>query len=833
MSSDENKKTIRNRLKSALPALGRAVKKTNESKTKAKKYRLMYEHFREILNINDSTLQFIADVEDKLLGRSPFALPPLFLGMRDAVMNAYRMVNSLNQIADGRYYKLYETLNQLQLELETESAKRPKVASGPLIIPLTELSASDAESAGRKMANLGEVRPLGFEIPEGFAITTNAFAEFMSHNNLWEKATSLEDIQQIYNPLVLERACRDIQMAILAAPIPPRLESEIFAAFDALSGGQEILVAMRSSAVGEDSSASHAGQYYTELNVPRELLLYSYRTVLSSAYNLDAVLYRFERGLNDRETIMAVGCIRMVDAARSGIIFSREFNDPDADHVVISATPGLSAGITSGAQAAEEIVLSESNFSEVKSSYLSASDMERLWNAARILEKHFGAPQDIEWAIDEAGKLFILQSRPMVMLRQAIKVAPETMPEKEPLLSGGYSACPGAGTGPVFQVRKDADLEMFPHGAVIVSQRSSPTFSRVMPRCAAIVTEVGSPIGHMAILSREFNVPTIVGMKGAMKLLESGRIITVDATSCKVYDGAINIGTYSQEAAAPLADSPVVQRLRRIARLITPLNLTDPTSPEFSPAGCRSLHDMTRFAHEKLYEIMFRFGDQAAQDHQNSFKLDAHLPLRILMFDVGGGVAEGAGESGVIKPEDILSVPMKAFLEGLLDDRIKWDQPRPVSARGFLSVLGENMAGPPAVSRGVGSASFAVVSDRYMNFSTKAGYHFSTVDVYCGKSINKNYIHFRFEGGGAAPDRRLRRVKFLSEVLSRLDFRVQYQGDFLVARMDKYEHDFICSRLTSLGRLTMCARQLDMLMGSDTMASQMAQAFLKDEMCKF
>jgi len=172
-------------------------------------------------------------------------------------------------------------------------------------------------------------------------------------------------------------------------------------------------------------------------------------------------------------------------------------------------------------------------------------------------------------------------------------------------------------------------------------------------------------------------------------------------------------------------------------------------------------------------------------------------------------------------------------MEGLLDKRIRWDQPRPISARGFLSVLGESMAGPPAEAQKVGSVSYVVASDRYMNFSTKAGYHFSTVDVYCGESQNKNYIHFRFAGGGAAVDRRSRRVQFLSEVLNSLDFKVQAREDLLTARLEKYDHTFICSRLTDLGRLTMCSRQLDMLMDTDASPQFFAQAFLGGEMERF
>jgi pyruvate,water dikinase len=120
-----------------------------------------------------------------------------------------------------------------------------------------------------------------------------------------------------------------------------------------------------------------------------------------------------------------------------------------------------------------------------------------------------------------------------------------------------------------------------------------------------------------------------------------------------------------------------------------------------------------------------------------------------------------------------------------------------------------------------------------MNFSTKAGYHFSTLDVYCGHSQNKNYIHFRFAGGGAAEDRRLRRVRFLANVLSHLDFRIQLRGDHLSARLEKYDQDFLRTRLADLGRLTMCSRQLDMLMDSEDSPHYFAQMFLKSKFGSF
>jgi pyruvate,water dikinase len=276
-----------------------------------------------------------------------------------------------------------------------------------------------------------------------------------------------------------------------------------------------------------------------------------------------------------------------------------------------------------------------------------------------------------------------------------------------------------------------------------------------------------------------------------------------------------------------------MQSLRRIAAYITPLNLTDPSSPQFSAAGCRSLHDITRYIHEKVFDVMFHYGDLAMSDRQMRMTLDARLPTIVLVFDVGGAVKGRLGPGDKLPPEQIVSVPAIAFLKGMMDPRIRWDQPRPISGRGFLSVLGESMVTAPPESSEIGRPSYVVMSDRYMNFSTKAGYHFSTVDTYCGPSTNMNYIHFRFTGGGADEDRRSRRVRFLSEVLTALDFRVRQQRDEVAARLQKYPTETIIARLTELGRLTMVARQLDMLMDSDASPENYARLFLEGRMDKF
>ena len=255
--------------------------------------------------------------------------------------------------------------------------------TGPLVLPLDRLRAGDAPLAGSKMANLGEVRGVvGLPVPDGFVITAAAFDRFLWRNFFRDRITQLEGILEMFGSRTLAEACRDLQRAIRSAEIPLDLENGILGAYDALTAGKPGLVSLRSSAVGEDREASHAGLYYTELNVSRELLLDTYRMVVASAFGAGAVSYRMEHGLMDWEGIMAVGCLRMLQPRCSGILFSRDFKDLQADRLRISVTSGVSASVASGKQEAEELLITPGRLGTVASAYLSPQDLARLVEAA-------------------------------------------------------------------------------------------------------------------------------------------------------------------------------------------------------------------------------------------------------------------------------------------------------------------------------------------------------------------------------------------------------------------------------------------------------------------
>ena len=816
----------------ALRRLGRAWGVSS----KAARFREQYERFCEILALNDATLELIADIEDVRSGRARIDLDTLARRLRRSCLDVSAMVQNLDLMAGGRWSTLNAALHAIRSALEEELPPDLEALALPLAVNLERVRASAARLVGGKMASLGEVGwgLAGAEVPDGFVITTAAFAKFMTHNRLWDRLDRLGSLVRRRRLGELAAACTELRQAVQEGEVPPEVAKAIDDAYLSMAAGQNVTVAMRSSAVGEDGEASHAGQYHSELNVDRSRLLVAYRAVLASAYAPEAVSYRLEQGLAPGDVMMAVGCLRMLTPRCAGVLLSRDFTDRDADRMVISATPGIGAALVAGSEAGREMLTDGDGRVLAGDPELVGEQLVRLARTGRVLERYFGHPQDVEWAVEPDGTVFVLQARRMAFAGGEVASLLSVGEGLTPLLEGGLTACPGASRGTVVHWAPGEPMEDLAEGCVVVTSLAAAALSKVMPRCAAIITEVGSPTGHMSIIAREFDVPCIVGAAGARRVLQPGQVVTVDALRCRVFEGALPVPERPRRKPAAIPDVPAAEEvIERVARLVTPLHLTDPTAKEFAPERCTSLHDISRFVHEKVFTVMFQLGDLAASDPGPAVSLDARLPFKLLVVDVGGGI-ESSSPDSTIDPEHVRSVPMQAFLVGLLDPSIRWDQPRPLSARGFLSVVGEGLAGPPPQAQQIGRTSFAVVSDCYMNFSTKAGYHFSTVDTYCGEaSLNKNYIHFRFAGGAASEERRQRRVRFLRSVLRELDFVSTERGDVLTARLEKCERELILSRLCALGRLTMVSRQLDMLMDNDDSPHLFARAFLQGRMDVF
>jgi pyruvate,water dikinase len=398
-----------------------------------------------------------------------------------------------------------------------------------------------------------------------------------------------------------------------------------------------------------------------------------------------------------------------------------------------------------------------------------------------------------------------------------------------PVLIGASAiACPGVGCGPAFPIHSDEDLASFPDGAILIAQHSSPKFVVVMQKAQAIITDFGSVTGHMASLSREFRIPTLLDAKNATKIIPPGAEVTVDAFTGKVYLGRVpELLDLKMEKLSYLEGSPVYLVLKQVADLIVPLRLTDPKSPKFTPENCNSFHDIMRFVHEASYGEMFQISDLVSCEGGFAIKLLAPIPFDLYVIDLGGGISLSHMRARQATVDRVSSTPFKALLRGMLHEELRYLGPRPIELRGFFSVMSQQMFNPAhSGAERFGDRSYAIVSDKYLNFSSRVGYHYSILDSYCGQSLNKNYINFSFKGGAADDIRRNRRARAIALILGSIGFTVEVVGDRVDARYQKFEQALTEEKLEEIGKLLLFTRQMDMLMQTEGSVKSIAESFL-------
>jgi len=818
--------------------------------------------FRQLLDSNNQVLGLMADMEEKLSG--DFLFDSAYLQTQVGALGdqVSRMVTELNQLSQNRYQELVPVCQKIRADLEQELIQVPAIPETPYILPLHALTREMTPAAGSKMANLGEIRNrLGLAVPRGFAITAAAYQAFMEASGLAHEietrlaAAPLEDLES------LQVISQEIQELILKAPFPADLEEILRLTAQALPTDR---LAVRSSAVGEDAEYSFAGQFSTLLNVTVADLPGYYKEIVASKFTSRAIFYWKHHNFSIQALPMAVGVLAMVPARASGVMFSLDPHAPGSNTVIINAVWGLGKYAVDGTINPDLYVVDRAGSHPIRhqkvsqkpvalicqpeggceevnlkpeqagAACLTAELAQSLTEIALALEKHFGSPQDIEWALDQDQNIIILQSRPLQLSPLAqgevatVTAEPPRGPEGPPLLQHGVRAAAGAAAGPVYLLANDRDLQRIPDGAVVVTRLPSARLVLVMDRINAIITEVGSPTDHMTILAREFRVPTLVEVGGATQVLRQGQMVTVDADNAKIYPGIVlSLLERRQDKSESWRDHLVFMKLRQILKKTAPLNLLDPESPDFLPGNCRTYHDITRFCHEKAMDAMFSLDVEEAVSATGVCRLKTDLPLNLFILDLGGGLAVSGTKE--VKEDDIVSRPFKALLRGFHHPRVKWAGSVAPDLKGFISVFANTMYDAGKGDRGLGGKSFAIITDHYLNFNARLGYHFGLVDAYLSEEINDNYISFQFKGGAASIDRRERRVRLLSQILEDLGFKVQAKGDLVQGRMVKFPLLETESVLESVALLMAFCRQLDLALANESVMDRCLQAFRQQD----
>lgn len=453
------------------------------------------------------------------------------------------------------------------------------------------LSREDASLAGGKGANLGEMTRAGLPVPPGFVITAVAFHEAMEPvrsrlSELWRRVDPDDACS-------LATLTEELRAVVRKAPMPRALRAAILDAYHRL--GDKRAVAVRSSATAEDTaSTSFAGMHESFTDVEGdEALLDRVRACWASAYGERVVAYRKAHGLSE-EPAIAVVVQAMVNSERSGVMFTVDPSTGDTQRLVIEGAFGLGEVVVGGQVEPDTYVVAregprlldvrvgEKTFRIVRGDGAGNERREalppeqahqRVLNDVEVLalarlglrvERHYGSPQDIEWA-EEGGRFYIVQSRPVTTLGprgEGASARKETKEEagKGKALLTGLGASPGVAAGRVRVLRTPSEGRRLQAGEVLVARMTSPDWVPTMRRASAVVTDSGGMTCHAAIVSRELRIPCVVGTRKATQVLRDGAEVTVDGSTGEIREGL--------EAARPAVEVGEAQKEVHTARML-------------------------------------------------------------------------------------------------------------------------------------------------------------------------------------------------------------------------------------------------------------------------
>jgi pyruvate, water dikinase len=202
------------------------------------------------------------------------------------------------------------------------------------------------------------------------------------------------------------------------------------------------------------------------------------------------------------------------------------------------------------------------------------------------------------------------------------------------------------------------------------------------------------------------------------------------------------------------------------------------------------------------------------------------IPLYLFVLDVGGGISSEVRGHKEVTPEQIRSRPFLALWAGMADPRVSWAGRKEIDLKGFASVLSSSLSQDMGAMRKMGDPNYLLVARDYMNMNIRLAYHYAMIDSLISPVTENNYVNFRFRGGGGSLQRRDLRARFLRQVLLASRFNVDQRGDLVTAWLRGHPQPPSEAGLTLLGRLMGCARQLDMLMGTEAAVNHYVERFL-------
>jgi pyruvate,water dikinase len=446
-----------------------------------------------------------------------------------------------------------------------------------------ELGIGDVAEVGGKNASLGELyrelTPLGVNVPDGFAVTADAYRETLTASGAWDSLRDVLAGLDKTDVADLAKRARRAREIVYESPLPDDVRTQIVDAYRRLEGeyGHDLSVAIRSSATAEDlPTASFAGQHETFLNVHgSERVLEACRRCFASIFTDRAISYRIDKGFDHLGIGLSVGVMKMVrsDLASSGVLFTLDTESGFRDVVFITGAYGLGENVVQGVVDPDEFYVHKPTYQQGHRAVLRRNmgrkqirmvyaqgrggqttanvptpDIDRgrfcltddevltLAGYGIEVERHYSEkaghpmPMDIEWAKDGIdGQLYLVQARPETVASQKETTTLRhyrVHPSGDPLVAG-RAVGSAVAKGPVRVINSTAQLADFKPGEVLVADTTTPDWEPVMKTAAAIVTNRGGRTCHAAIVARELGIAAVVGAEHATEILASGSTVSV------------------------------------------------------------------------------------------------------------------------------------------------------------------------------------------------------------------------------------------------------------------------------------------------------------------
>ncbi|MBA4369826.1 MAG: phosphoenolpyruvate synthase, partial [Desulfobacterium sp.] len=325
---------------------GKSPKESSSGDNLPDMFLFKYSCFKMLIDSNAEFLNVLTDIEEKLLGQQVFGMSYVRSRSAKAVFHALRMIKNIDDLSGHCYSPLFDILEKINLKIKEILGRKKDISISEFILPYTAINAEMTDWVGGKNANLGEIHSrIGLPIPSGFAITTRAFEFFLLNSALFDEISNEKMGLDPDNPETIKTISDDIKQLILSADVPAVIEEAILNAYTKLAEensygknpDSSLRISMRSSAVGEDSELSFAGQYLSVLNVPQEDIIWTYKEIVASLYTPSAIAYRLNKGIRDEDIAMSVACLQMVEAVVSGVMYSRNPLNMLEENIIITA----------------------------------------------------------------------------------------------------------------------------------------------------------------------------------------------------------------------------------------------------------------------------------------------------------------------------------------------------------------------------------------------------------------------------------------------------------------------------------------------------------------